>query len=445
MGIHKFKLKEKYILLDINSSNVFEIDELISDLLDYYPKNGIGELSVLLKQKYSLKEIEAGVKEIDQLICSNRLFCKEYEIDTSKLIRHGVKAMCLNVSHDCNLACEYCFASDNTVKREHMPIEVAKAAIDYLIENSPGRRNVEVDFFGGEPLMNFDVVKQTVEYARVLEVQHKKNFRFTLTTNAVLLNDDVMQYVNENMKNIVLSIDGRKKVNDLMRPFSNGASSYDIILPKIIKAVKQRENQDYFVRATFTANNLDFAEDVKSLADLGLKNLSAEPVVTDPINSYAITEKHIEEVCLEYEKLMDLYLDYRGTENEFNFFHFNIDLDNGGCLYKRISGCGAGCEYVAVDPKGDIYPCHQFVGNTDFHIGNVLNNEIKNVEVVNQFGKNNVINKQKCIECWAKFFCGGGCHANAYNMSGSIDADYEIGCEMHKKRLECALYIKCSQ
>ncbi len=443
MGIHKYRLKDKYILLDINTSVVFEIDKLIFDLLDHYPSKSQSEVLSLLKSFYPLKQLKEGIEEIDQLICSGVLFTKDESLMEDSPIFGTLKSMCLHVAHDCNMSCMYCFASggDFNTKKELMSIEVAKSAIDYLIENSHGRKNLEVDFFGGEPLLNFDVVKETVLYAKSLENKYNKNFRFTITTNCINLNEEIMDFVNHHMTNIVMSLDGRKAVNDIARKTLNGKSSYDIIVDKIKHAVKSRGNKDYFVRGTYTANNLDFSQDVRHMAELGFKNTSIEPVVADDSQKYAIKEEHLPQIFNEYEKLTDLYLEYRPTENEFSFFHFNIDLDNSSCKFKKESGCGAGSDYIAVSPRGEIYPCHQFVGEEIFKLGTV-DQGIAKYDIVDKFKETTISKKQHCQQCWAKYFCGGGCYANAYHFSGQIDGCYEIGCALQKKRIECALYLK---
>lgn len=446
MNIHKFKYKESYILLDVNSSNVFLIDELVYDVLDYYPMKSQSETLSELKGLHPQKLIAEAVEDIDELIYSGRLYTKAPWVDADKLDHGGVKAMCLNIAHDCNLKCGYCFAFGGSfnMKKELMSFETAKAAIDFLVEQSKNRINLEVDFFGGEPLMNFDVLKKTVEYARSLEGPKNKRFRFTVTTNAVLLSDKITDYLNREMNNVVFSLDGRRSVNDKMRSTLNGSGSYDIIKDKILRAVASRGKRDYYVRATFTADNLDFSEDVKHIADLGVKNISAEPVVAGADMPYAIKESHIPQIKREYDKLAELYMHRKGTEKEFSFFHFNVDIDNAICVYKRLSGCGAGCDYIAVAPNGDIYPCHQFVGSDGFLLGNVYSG-IVNGDVLSQFKSVNFMNKNDCASCWARYYCGGGCHANAYNLNGEVNSMYPIGCELLKKRLECALYIKCAE
>lgn len=321
-----------------------------------------------------------------------------------------------------------------------MSFEVGKKALDLLVSHSGNRRNLEVDFFGGEPLMNFEVVKQLVEYGRSIEKQYNKNFRFTLTTNGVLLNDEIMDYVNEHMSNVVLSIDGRREVNDKMRYTISGGGTYDIIVEKFKKLVEKREGKSYYVRGTFTSNNLDFSKDVIHLADLGFYSTSVEPVVAKPTDAYAITEEHLDILKSEYEKLAQTMVDRHNTEKEFSFFHFAIDMKQGPCVVKRLSGCGAGSEYLAVTPEGDIYPCHQFVGDEHFKMGNVLGG-ILDFGLTNQFKNAHVYNKEKCRSCWAKFYCSGGCHANAYNFNHDIFVPYEIGCELEKKRIESSIYI----
>jgi uncharacterized protein len=356
----------------------------------------------------------------------------------------AVKAMCLNMTHDCNLRCKYCFASQGSYKgaREYMSLEVGKKAFDYLVVASGKRVNLEVDFFGGEPLMNFEVIKQLVEYGRSLEGKFNKKFRFTITTNGVLLDDEKIDYINENMVNVVLSIDGRKDTNDKMRKTINGKGSYDTIVNNFKNLVDKRGDKDYFARGTYTAYNLDFAEDVKHMRELGFDKISVEPVVTKPEDDYALLEEHVEQLKKEYEKLAKMYVEYYPDEEKrFQFFHFNIELDGGPCIYKRSVGCGAGTEYVAVTPNGDYYPCHQFVGEEEFIIGNV-DDGINQENIVDKFRNLSVNDKPACKECWAKYYCSGGCHANAYNFSKDFKVPYNVGCELEKKRVECSIYIK---
>ncbi len=448
MKIHKFKFNDKYIILDINSSYVYDVDKLVYDILDYYETLDSKDIVKKLSNEYKSEDIIEGISEIDELKAEGLLFTKEEKVN-KRIYQQGiVKAMCLHVSHDCNLACRYCFAGggDFHMQREVMDIKTAKKALDFLIENSAGYKNLEVDFFGGEPLLNFDVVKEAVEYGRKREKETGKNFRFTLTTNAVLLDDEIIKYLNENMYNVVLSLDGRKEINDYTRPTRNGKGSYDVIIDNIIKTAKERDRlkKDYYIRGTYTAYNPDFYEDIKHFSDIGLKNLSIEAVVAKEGEEYALTNEHLPKLLDSYDKLTKLYLERKGTDKEFNFFHFNIDIDGNKCEYKRVSGCGSGCEYIAVTPKGDIYPCHQFVGDEKFIMGN-LDDGIVNNDLRDEFYALTLDNMEKCKNCFAKYFCGGGCHANSYNFTGRLDDVYDVGCELLRKRIECSLYIKCVQ
>ena len=356
-----------------------------------------------------------------------------------------VKALCLHIAHDCNLACKYCFAEEGEYhgRRALMSFEVGKKALDFLIANSGSRRNLEVDFFGGEPLMNFDVVKQLVAYGREQEKIHDKNFRFTLTTNGVLLNDEIMEFCNKEMANVVLSIDGRKEVNDKMRPFRKGTGSYDLIVPKFQKFADSRNQERYYARGTFTHENLDFSNDVLHLADLGFKQISVEPVVAKPEEPYALREEDLPKIFEEYDKLAKIMVEREKKGEGFTFFHFMIDLTGGPCVYKRLSGCGSGTEYLAVTPWGDLYPCHQFVGEEQFLMGNVWDG-VKNTEIRDEFKCCNVYTKEKCRNCFARFYCSGGCAANAWNFHGNINDAYDIGCELQRKRVECAIMIKAA-
>ncbi|MCT4564002.1 MAG: thioether cross-link-forming SCIFF peptide maturase [Maledivibacter sp.] len=443
--IHKFRIDDVMIVMDVNSGAIHVVDELVYDILDYYPFSDKQEMIEKLKNKYNEGEIEAAAEEIDELIENGILFSDDTYINNSFFTNRKpvIKALCLHIAHDCNIRCEYCFASQGDFKgdRSLMTEEVGKKALDFLIENSGNRRNLEVDFFGGEPLLNFEVVKKLVEYGRKREKEANKRFRFTITTNGVLLNDEIIEYINENMDNVVLSIDGRKEINDKMRYTINGGGTYDIIIPRIKKMVDARKDKSYYVRGTFTKHNLDFAKDVLHLADLGFKSTSIEPVVAEPGKSYELTEEDLPEILEHYEELAREIIRREEAGKGFNFFHFMIDLNQGPCVIKRLTGCGAGSEYLAITPEGDIYPCHQFVGNTDFSMGNVLT-EFKNREIGTNFANAHVYSKEKCRECWAKFYCSGGCHANAYNFNEDINVPYELGCEMEKKRIECSLYIK---
>lgn len=438
--IHLFELDNKKFAVDVNSGIIHELDDLAYDLLDMDYYKGKANLDLLLKKypKDMIEEAEAELKELEE---QGLLYSQDNNI--APKIKPTLKAMCLNVAHDCNLTCQYCFASqgDYKVKRALMPLETGKKALDFLLANSGSRKNLEVDFFGGEPLMNFDVVKELVHYGRQEEIKFGKHFRFTITTNAVLLDEDKMAFINEHFDNIVLSMDGRKAVNDKIRKTLNGKGSYDLIIPKMKQAVESRQDKSYFIRGTFTGENLDFAKDVEHMRDLGFTKLSMEPVVTEPGNPLEIKASDLDTVKKEYENLYYLYKESMVDNKEFNFFHFEMELENGPCIYKRISGCGAGNEYVAVTPEGHIYPCHQFVGETDFILGD-LESGIQRKDIQDLFYKSNVMEKEDCSQCWAKYFCSGGCHANAYNFNKDFLKPYKIGCEMEKKRIECAIRLK---
>ena len=398
--------------------------------------------------KYSAEDIEDALSDIQELIDAEELFAadiyKDYVIDFKKR-QTVVKALCLHIAHDCNLACKYCFAEEGEYhgRRALMSFEVGKKALDFLIANSGNRINLEVDFFGGEPLMNWNVVKQLVEYGRSQEKEHNKKFRFTLTTNGVLLNDEIMEFCNKEMSNVVLSLDGRPEVNDRMRPFRNGKGSYELIVPKFQKFAKSRGEKDYFVRGTFTRNNLDFGNDVLHFADLGFEKLSMDPVVAAPEEPYSIREEDLPQIMDEYDRLAKEFVKRQKEGRGFKFFHFMLDLSQGPCVAKRLSGCGSGTEYLAVTPWGDLYPCHQFVGNEEFLLGNV-DTGVVNTKVRDEFKLCNVYAKEKCKNCFARFYCSGGCAANSFNFHSSITDAYDIGCEMQKKRIECAIMIRAA-
>ena len=456
--IHQYKNNGYNIVLDVNSGAVHVVDDTSYDMIGYMEDNISSDMSdeeiikgfIKAYPKYSdiqddLKEILEEIKELKE---NNELFTEDiYEkpINSYKDRPTVVKALCLHIAHDCNLACKYCFAEEGEYKgkRELMSYEVGKKALDFLVANSGSRRNLEVDFFGGEPLMNFQVVKDLVKYGRSIEEKNNKHFRFTLTTNGVLLNDEIMEFANENMDNVVLSIDGRKEIHDMMRPFPKGDGSYDLIVPKFIKFADSRNQERYYVRGTFTHNNLDFSKDVLHLADLGFKQISVEPVVAKDTDDYAIREEDLPKLYEEYDNLAKEMVERHGTDKEFNFFHFMIDLEGGPCVYKRLSGCGSGTEYLAVTPTGDLYPCHQFVGDTDFLMGNV-DTGIKNTELQSEFKSCNVYAKEECRNCFARFYCSGGCAANSYNFKGSILENYDVGCKLQKKRIENAIMIKAA-
>jgi len=449
--IHQYKSNGYNIVLDVNSGSVHVVDDIVYDIIPLFQENSRKEIADKLSDRYDIDEINEACDEIQALKDDEVLFTEDiYEpcieqFAERKAQENVVKAMCLHIAHDCNLACKYCFAEEGEYhgRRALMSFEVGKKALDFLVANSGNRVNLEVDFFGGEPLMNWDVVKQLVAYGRSLEKPNNKKFRFTLTTNGVLLNDEVMEFVNKEMSNVVLSLDGRKEVNDRMRPFRTGKGSYDLIVPKFQKLAESRNQTNYYIRGTFTRNNLDFSEDVKHFADLGFKQMSIEPVVGPEEDPYSIREQDLPQIMEEYDKLALEYIDRYKKGNGFNFFHFMIDLTQGPCVYKRLSGCGSGTEYLAVTPWGDFYPCHQFVGNEDFLMGNVDEGIIK-PEIVKEFGNCNVYSKEKCKNCFAKFYCSGGCAANSYNFHGTINDAYDIGCEMQRKRVECSIMIKAA-
>ena len=439
--VHTFSALGCYIAVDVNSGAVHVLDKLSYDLLtaaDNCP-DVMPELEGVSRQ-----EAEKAWQELMALKEQGLLFTPMDYVDPAEAVPKDapVKALCLHVSHDCNLRCKYCFAStgDFGTGRKIMPPEVAIRAIDWVAKKSGKRHNIEVDFFGGEPLMAMDTVKATVEYARAHEKEWGKHFRFTMTTNGVLLSDENIKYFNENMDNCVLSLDGRKEVNDRNRLTVNGKGSYDMIVPKFLKLIEQRDkNKDYYVRGTFTHENLDFSQDVLSIADLGVDSISVEPVTADDSDPYALREEDLPTIYAEYERLAKIML----KRKDFNFFHFNVDLTQGPCVIKRMRGCGAGCEYVAVTPDGELYPCHQFVGKEEYRMGSVLTDEF-NMDIANTFAGLNIYTREDCQDCWARFYCSGGCAANSWNYDGSITGAYDIGCEMQKKRIECAIMIKAA-
>jgi len=444
--IHKFFLNDNYMVLDVNSGAVHIIDELVYNILDENGLQNIEEVIENLSDRFVTERIIEAYDEIQYLVDSDILYSKESDPDILDYNKENIiKAMCLHVAHDCNLKCKYCFASQGNFKGERsiMSFETGKKALEFLAKNSGKRRNLEVDFFGGEPLMNFQVVKDLVAYGRELEGIYHKNFRFTITTNGVLLDEDKMDFINNNMENVVLSLDGRKQVNDNMRLTISGEGSYDVILPRIKRMVELRGDKDYYVRGTFTSNNTDFGKDALEFYKNGFKKISIEPVVAPDEMDYALRTEHLNEVLKEYEDFSKQYIELKRNDPDFMFFHFMIDLDQGPCIIKRAVGCGAGSEYIAVTPEGEIYPCHQFVGEKEFLLGN-LDLGISNTGLRERFKSANVYTKKECRECWARFYCSGGCHANAHYANGDILKPYEIGCEMEKKRIECALSVMAS-
>jgi len=447
--IHRFTKKGLNFLLDVNSGAVHLLDDVsyaVSGLIDEKMTETCPDAIVEALPQYDAAAVREAYAELYDLKKNGQLFADDDYIDVSKYIPVGapVKALCLHVAHDCNLRCQYCFAStgDFGTGRKIMPFEVAKKAIDFVISRSGKRRNIEVDFFGGEPLMAWDTVKQTIDYARSIEEEHGKKFRFTITTNGLLLDDEKIDYINANMDNVVLSLDGRPSVNDEMRKTVSGAGSYDIIVPKFQKLVEKRDPKlDYYARGTFTGKNLDFAEDVVHIADEGFDRLSVEPVAAEDGCGYELTEADLDKIYAEYDRLTDIMEARRKEGKPFHFFHFMIDLNQGPCVVKRLRGCGAGYEYVAVTPEGDIYPCHQFVGNEAFKQGSVLDGSF-DMDIAHKFASMNIYTREKCGDCWAKFYCSGGCSAANHNFSHDLNVPYEMGCKMEKKRLECAIYLK---
>ncbi|MBO5145918.1 MAG: thioether cross-link-forming SCIFF peptide maturase [Lachnospiraceae bacterium] len=453
--IHQYKNNGYNIVLDVNSGSVHVVDDIVYDVIACMVENNLENADKaaalkILGEKFADKteELSELVDEIYELKEDGMLFTEDiYEksIGAFKNRETVVKALCLHIAHDCNLKCRYCFAEEGEYhgRRALMSYEVGKKALDFLVANSGSRVNLEVDFFGGEPLMNWQVVKDLVAYGRSLEKPHNKKFRFTLTTNGVLLNDDIIEFANKEMANIVLSVDGRKEVNDKMRPLAGGQGSYDIIMPKFKKVAESRNQTNYYVRGTFTHFNKDFAADVCHLADMGFQQISVEPVVAPENEDYALVEADIPELLAEYDKLAAEMIKRHKEGRGFNFFHFMIDLKGGPCVYKRLSGCGSGTEYLAVTPWGDFYPCHQFVGQEQFLMGNV-DTGITNTDIREEFKACNVYSKEKCKNCFAKFYCSGGCAANSYNFHGNINDAYDLGCELQRKRVECAIMIKAA-
>ncbi|KEH98150.1 thioether cross-link-forming SCIFF peptide maturase [Clostridium massiliodielmoense] len=450
--IHKFIQDGQYFVLDVNTGAVHIVDELVYDLLDDESLKSQEELIKEFGNKYSEGEIKEVYSEILELKKEGYLYSEDsYEeiAKNSMKSKDFIKALCLNVTHDCNLRCKYCFADEGKYHgaRKVMSPEVGKKAIDFVVAHSGPRKNIEVDLFGGEPLIAIKEIKEIIAYAREQEKIHNKVIRFTMTTNALLLNDEIMEYMDKEMGNIVLSIDGRKEVNDNTRIRVNGSGTYDSILPKIKEMVDKRDkSKQYYVRGTFTRDNTDFYYDVKHLADLGFKEVSVEPVVLPDEHELSLREEDLPTIFENYDLLYKDMLKRYEEGREFKFYHFNIDLQGGPCVYKRISGCGAGHEYIAVTPDGDIYPCHQFVGNKDFKIGTIYDEDEKlNFDIAKKFKEAHIYNKPKCRDCWAKFYCSGGCQANNYNFNGDIHKPYEIGCKMQKKRIECAIALKATK
>lgn len=444
MNIYKFYSNGLYIVLDINSGAVHVVDKMVYEIMDVF--DGTNDEAVLsaFAGQYAAEELTEVLAELHQLMDDGKLFTPMLEVPLTFSQKPLVKSVCLHVAHDCNLRCGYCFAGtgDFGHSRGLMSKEVAEQAIEFIIKNSGPRINSEIDFFGGEPLMNMDTVRHAVTYVRRREIETGKKFKLTLTTNGVLLNDEITQYLNDNNISLVLSLDGRREVHDNMRPFANGKGSYDMVLQNVTKAIQSRNDQNYYLRGTFTAQNLDFAADVVDMADQGCTQLSVEPVVSKD-SKYALTEEHLPKLFEQYDELAKIYLERKRNGQGFDFFHFNLDINHGPCVAKRLSGCGAGHEYFAVTPEGDLYPCHQFVGREEYLLGNVVEG-VKNTQMPNEFRQTHVLTKEECRECWARYYCGGGCHANAQLFNNTIDKPYKMGCELQKKRLECAIMIQAA-
>lgn len=448
--IHKFSIDGLRYVLDVNTGSIMEIDEMVYDLLRDDRVLTLSEAIEKFSNKYSKNEIEECLSEINKLIDEGILYTKDMYEEKVRINNEQeyMKAMCLNVVHDCNLKCKYCFADEGEYKgkREIMTFDTAKMALDFLISQSGPRHNIEVDLFGGEPLMAFDMIKKLVEYARSIEKDVNKNIRFTITTNGMLLNDEIIEYLNKNMKNIILSIDGRKEVNDNMRLTAVGTGSYDIIIDKIKKLVDRREEgQEYYVRGTYTHANLDFSNDFMHLVNEGFKEISLEPVVVKDNDEIAIRFEDLEMIYSEYDKIYRHLTEMIDNGKKVNFYHYNINLQGGPCVYKRVSACGAGFEYIAITPSGEIYPCHQFVGRKEFVIGNLnylSNNKISRPDLIAEFKEANIYKKEDCNKCWARFYCSGGCQANNQEFNDSILEPYRIGCFLQKKRIEMAIALK---
>ena len=447
--IHQYKSHGYNIVMDVNSSAVHVVDDVVYDMIPVYEKQEDKEAIFASLDSYPREELEAAYEEITRLKNEGMLYTEDiyqkYMTDFKKR-KTVVKALCLHIAHDCNLACKYCFAEEGEYhgRRALMSLEVGKKALDFLVANSGNRRNLEVDFFGGEPLMNFQVVKDLVAYARSIEKDKGKNFRFTLTTNGVLIDDDVIDFANRECSNVVLSLDGRKEIHDRFRVDYAGNGSWDKIVPKFQKLVRARGGKNYYMRGTFTHANPDFLKDIEKMLELGFSELSMEPVVAAEGDPSALTADDLPVVLQQYEKLAELMLRRRREGRPFTFYHYMIDLSGGPCIYKRISGCGSGTEYMAVTPWGDLYPCHQFVGEERFKLGNVWDG-VLNRDIQADFAACNVYARPECSDCWAKLYCSGGCAANAYHATGSVRGIYEYGCKLFRKRMECAIMLEAAK
>lgn len=453
--IHQYKLNGYNIVIDANSGSVHVVDDMVYDLIGLYEENDEASITELLLKKYkdnpeiTEEEIQEAMADLEELKKSGKLFTPDRFENLALHMKNknaDIKALCLHVSHACNLSCDYCFAGEGRYHGEQalMSFEVGKKAIDFLIQNSGKRRNLEVDFFGGEPLLNWEVVKQIVSYAREVEKSHGKNFRFTLTTNGVLINEDVIDFANREMTNVVLSLDGRKEIHDRLRKSANGKGSYDLIVPKFAELVEKRGGTGYYIRGTYTHHNVDFTSDILHMADLGFRELSMEPVVSKQGDPYALTEEDMPKLLHQYELLAQEMIQRKKEGRGFVFYHFMLDLSGGPCIYKRVTGCGSGTEYLAVTPTGELYPCHQFVGDPAFVMGNLWDG-VTNTEKRDAFLGCNAYSRQECKECWARLYCSGGCAANAYHATGDVGGVYEYGCTLFKKRMECAVMMNVAE
>lgn len=453
--IHQYKLNGYNIVLDVYSGSVHVVDDVAYDIIGMYEGYTKEEITKEILEKYAdnpqvtAEEIADILEGVEELKKTGKLFTEDLYADIAanfKMKNNDIKALCLHVAHTCNLTCDYCFASQGKYQGERalMSFEVGKQALDFLIANSGSRRNLEVDFFGGEPLMDWEVVKQLVNYARSVEKEHNKNFRFTLTTNGLLVDDDVIEFANKEMHNVVLSLDGRKEVHDRLRRTVGGHGSYDVIVPKFQKFVQSRNNTGYYVRGTYTHDNIDFTKDIFHMADLGFTELSMEPVVCDPKEPYALTEADLPVLFEQYEILAKDMLRREKEGKPITFYHYMIDLTGGPCVYKRVTGCGSGTEYMAVTPWGELFPCHQFVGDPAYSLGDIWKG-VTHPEVQDKFRKCNAYARPDCKDCWAKLYCSGGCAANAYHATGDIAGVYEYGCQLFRKRMECAIMIQVAK
>ncbi|WP_379971357.1 thioether cross-link-forming SCIFF peptide maturase [Ectobacillus sp. sgz5001026] len=453
--IHQYKLNGYNIVLDTYSGSVHVVDDLAYEIISLYENMPAESIMIMMMDKYTfdssvtVEDIRQTIADIAELKLEGQLFTEDEFKDLSIDLRNRqtyIKALCLNVAHTCNLSCEYCFASQGKYNgdRAIMSYEIGQRAIDYLLDNSGHHRNLDIDFFGGEPLMAWKVVKQIVAYARSKEKEYKKTFRFTFTTNGMLLDDEVTEFLNQEMYNVVLSLDGRREVHDLLRKTVNGKGSYDHIVPKFQSFIEKRGDKEYYVRGTYTGNNVDFTNDIFHIADLGFDKLSMEPVICHPKEPYALTEKDLPEIYNQYEILAKEMLTRGENGNGFTFYHYMLDLSEGPCIQKRISGCGSGTEYLAVTPWGELFPCHQFVGDAAYSMGNIWDG-ITKPDIQAQFKESNCYSKPECQNCWAKLYCSGGCPANALHATGSLNGTYDFSCDIFRKRIECSMMLKVAE